>query len=72
MPSIDIQVLDGVFDAEDKAALIAGVTRAFADVAGQTIAGGLSIRIHEVGKGAWGYAGRVLSTAEALAMRAKG
>ena len=72
MPSMDIQVLEGVFTDEDKAELITRVTEAFASVAGETIAGGLSVRIHEVQSGSWGYGGKVLHTADALAMRAKG
>jgi 4-oxalocrotonate tautomerase len=54
MPSMDIQVLGGVFSDDDKARLIVGVTRAFAQVAGETIAGGLSVRIHEITSGSWG------------------
>ncbi|MFZ5963797.1 tautomerase family protein [Thalassococcus sp. BH17M4-6] len=72
MPSMDIQVLEGVFDGEEKAAIIERVTAAFATVSGQTIAHGLSIRIHEVKSAAWGYAGTVLKTQDALAMKAKG
>jgi 4-oxalocrotonate tautomerase len=72
MPSIDIQVLEGVFTEDEKAAIIARVTDAFASVAGETIKGGTSVRVHEVKSGCWGYAGRVLTTADALAMKAKG
>lgn len=59
MPSIDIQVLDGVFSEEEKADIILRVTDAFGDVAGQTIKSGTSVRIHEVSSGAWGYGGEV-------------
>ena len=72
MPSIEIQVLEGVFDAEDKAQIIMRVTDAFGSVAGDTIRQGTSVRIHEVQSGAWGYAGNVLTTEDARAMRAKG
>lgn len=72
MPSIDIQVLEGVFSDQDKADIITRVTEAFASVAGETIRAGTSVRVHEVKSGSWGYAGAVLTTADALAMRAKG
>ncbi|MEO9573903.1 MAG: tautomerase family protein [Tateyamaria sp.] len=72
MPSIEIQVLEGVFDAEDKASIITRVTEAFGSVAGDTIARGTSVRILDVQSGAWGYAGNILTTEDALAMRAKG
>jgi 4-oxalocrotonate tautomerase len=72
MPAIDIQVLEGVFTDEEKARIIEKVTNAFGEVAGATIRGGTSVRIHEVRSGSWGYAGEVLTTADALAMRARG
>ena len=34
MPSIDIQVLEGVFSAQEKAEIIRKVTNAFGEVAG--------------------------------------
>lgn len=72
MPSIDIQVLEGVFSDDDKARIIEGVTQAFGAVAGETIMNNTSVRIHEIGSGGWGYGGQVLTTADALAMRARG
>jgi 4-oxalocrotonate tautomerase len=69
MPSIDIQVLEGVFSAEEKARVIQDVT---AGVAGATIGANTSVRIHEIGSGAWGYGRVVLTTEDALAMRARG
>ncbi|MGJ8622756.1 MAG: tautomerase family protein [Yoonia sp.] len=71
MPSIDIQVLEGVFSAEEKAEIIRKVTDAFGAVAGQTIRAGTSVRVHEVRSGSWGYAGNILTTEDALEMRAR-
>ncbi|PRZ45313.1 tautomerase family protein [Tritonibacter scottomollicae] len=71
MPSIDIQVLEGVFSAEEKAEIIRKVTDAFGEVAGQTIRAGTSVRVHEVSSGSWGYAGHILTTEDALEMRAR-
>lgn len=72
MPSIDIQVLEGVFDDAEKAQIITRVTEAFGSVAGGTIQAGVSVRIHEVRSGAWGWGGQVLTTADALEMKARG
>lgn len=72
MPSIDIQVLEGVFSDEEKARIIVNVTNAFGEVAGQTIMQGTSVRVHEVQSGSWGYAGKILTTQDAKAMRARG
>jgi 4-oxalocrotonate tautomerase len=71
MPSIDIQVLEGLFSAEEKAEIIRKVTDAFGEVAGQTIRAGTSVRVHEVRSGSWGYAGNILTTEDALGMRAR-
>ena len=72
MPSIEIQVLEGVFDAEEKGLIIERVTEAFGTVAGSVIRDGTSVRILEVGSGAWGYAGTVLKTEDGLRMKAEG
>lgn len=72
MPSIEIQVLEGVFSEEEKGAIIQKVTDAFGEVAGQTIKNGTSVRLLEVSSGSWGYAGNVLTTQDALEMRARG
>lgn len=72
MPSIEIQVLEGVFSVEEKGRIIQQVTEAFGEVAGQTIKNGTSVRLLEVSSGSWGYAGNILTTQDALAMRARG
>lgn len=71
MPAIDVQVLEGVFSPAEKAAIIPGLTEAFGAVAGPTLQANTSVRIHEIGSGAWGYGGEVLETRDALAMRAR-
>lgn len=72
MPLIDVQVLEGVFSDEEKAQMIEKLSAAFGDVAGETMRQGTSVRIHEVRSGSWGYAGTPLTTADALAMKARG
>lgn len=72
MPSIEIQVLEGVFSVEEKAEIIQNVTAAFGEVAGETIKNGTSVRVLEVASGSWGYAGNVLTTEDGLAMKARG
>lgn len=70
MPSIDIQVMAGVFDNEDKARIIREVTDAFGRAAGGRMGENTSVRIHEVAPGSWGYAGSVLTLEDALAIKA--
>ena len=72
MPSIDIQVMEGVFSTEDKALLIEKVTDAFGEVAGKALQAGTTVRIHEVQSGSWGYAGKPITTADAKGWRKQG
>lgn len=72
MPSIEIQVLENVFTAEEKAEIIRRVTDAFGSVAGDTIKAGTSVRVLEVQSGSWGYGGTVLTTDDAHGMRRRG
>ncbi|SFD82275.1 tautomerase family protein [Roseivivax sediminis] len=72
MPAIDIQVMTGVFSAEEKARIITAVTEGFGSVAGETLQANTSVRIHEIQSGAWGYGGAVLTTEDARRMRIGG
>lgn len=72
MPLIDVHVMEGIFPDAEKAEMIRSVTRGFGDVAGQAMAGGTSIRIHEVPAGSWGYGGEVFTLEQARAIKAKG
>ncbi|WP_306132448.1 tautomerase family protein [Roseivivax marinus] len=72
MPAIDIQLLEGVFSPEEHARLIEEVTAGFRRVAGDTLAANLSVRVHEIRSGAWGYGGTVLRTEDGQAMRERG
>ncbi len=72
MPLIDIHVLEGVFSAEEKAAMIRGTAEAFGRVAGQAMQDATSVRVHEVPSGQWGGADSVWTTETARALKAKG
>ncbi|WP_050931670.1 tautomerase family protein [Aestuariivita boseongensis] len=69
MPQIDIQVLEGVFDADDKERIIRSVIRAFGDAAGGKMFENTSCRIHEVQSGAWGFADQVFTTEVGLSIK---
>ncbi len=72
MPSIDIHVMEGVFDAEEKAAMIRETAEAFGRVAGAAMRDATSVRVHEVPSGAWGGAKGIWTTERALALKAEG
>ena len=70
MPLIDIHVMEGVFDADEKAQMIAACARAFGSVAGPAMERATSVRVHEVPSGAWGGSTEVWTTARALELKA--
>ncbi len=72
MPLIDVQVMEGVFSADEKAQIIARVTEGFGKVSGKTLADATSVRVHEIPGGSWGYAGTAMTSEDARAMRARG
>ena len=69
MPSIDIQVLEGVFDDAGKARIIESVTDAFGQAAGGDMKANTSVRIHEERSGSWGYGGTAMTTEDGLRIR---
>ncbi len=72
MPSIDIQVMEGVFSTEDKRLIIEKVTNAFGEVVGETLRAGTTVRIHEIQSGSWGYGGQPITTEDAKRWRNQG
>ena len=72
MPLIDIQVMEGVFDEDEKARMIEAVTKGFGDVAGQAMANATSVRIHEIKSGAWGYGGKPFYLEDAMEIKNRG
>lgn len=72
MPLIDIHVLEGVFNADEKERLIRETARAFGSVAGKAMQANTSVRVHEVPSGQWGGADGVWTTDRALDLKAKG
>ena len=72
MPLIDIQIMEDVFNEDEKARMIREVTPAFASVAGKAMADATSVRIHEIKSGSWGYGGKPLYLEDALAIKSRG
>jgi len=69
MPLVDIQLIEGVFDHNQKQEMIRRVTDTMVDIEGETMRGVTWVRIHEVASGEWGIGGKGLTTADVKALQ---
>ena len=69
MPMVDIELIKGVFTAEEKQAMIEKVTEAMLSVEGETMRGVTWVRIQEINSGEWAVGGKPLTAAEVKQMR---
>ncbi len=70
MPLVDIEVIEGVFDDEQKAQMIERVTNAMVEVEGENMRPVTWVRVKEVRSGQWGIGGNPLSADDIKAMAA--
>ncbi len=68
MPLVDIEVIEGVFDEEQKAKMIQNVTEAMVEIEGENMRQVTWVRVKEVRSGHWGIGGNTPSTADIKAM----
>lgn len=68
MPLVDIQVIKGVFDADQKKEMIEKVTDAMVGIEGEAMRGVTWVRVHEVNSGEWGIGGKALTAEDVKAM----
>jgi 4-oxalocrotonate tautomerase len=71
MALVDIQVVEGVFDAREKEAMIRKVTDVMVSIEGEAMRGVTWVRVHEIASRDWGIAGEPLTTEELKAVRAR-
>lgn len=69
MPLVDIQVIEGVFTADQKRDMIEKVTDTMVGIEGENMRGVTWVRVHEVASGEWGIGGKALSTADVKALQ---
>jgi 4-oxalocrotonate tautomerase len=62
MPQIDVHLIKGVFDAEQKKQIIQKLTDAMVEVEGENMRGVTWVKIFEVNSGEWGIGGQPLTT----------
>ena len=70
MPLVDIQLIKGVFDDDQKRAMIQKVTDAMVSVEGEVLRGVTWVRVLEVASGEWAIGGKALFSGDVKAMQA--
>ena len=61
MPIVDIQLIDGVFTAEQKKEMIEKVTDTMVEIEGEAMRGVTWVRVQEYASGAWGIGGHAMT-----------
>jgi 4-oxalocrotonate tautomerase len=69
MPIVDIHLIEGVFDKNQKQEMIRKVTDAMVDIEGEAMRGVTWVRLYEVASGEWGMGGKGMTTADVKAMQ---
>ena len=71
MPLVDIQLIEGVFDQNQKQEMIRKVTDVMVAIEGEPMRGVTWVRVLEVPSGQWAIGGRTLTAADVKAIREK-
>ena len=71
MPLVDIQLIEGVFDQNQKQEMIRKVTDVMVAIEGEPMRGVTWVRVLEVPSGQWSIGGRSLTAADVKAISEK-
>lgn len=64
MPLVDIQLIEGVFDAEQKRRMITEVTDTMVRIEGEALRGVTWVRIQELASGDWAIGGKPMTATD--------
>jgi len=67
---VDVQLIEGVFTAEQKQQMIQKITQTMVDIEGEAMRGVTWVRVQEFASGAWGIGGKPLTTEDVKALAA--
>jgi 4-oxalocrotonate tautomerase len=68
MPMVDIQLIDGVFTAEQKKRMIEKITDTMVEIEGEAMRGVTWVRIQEYASGEWGIGGKAMTADDVKAL----
>jgi 4-oxalocrotonate tautomerase len=71
MPLVEVKVIEGVFNSEEKSEMIRRITETMVDIEGENLRQVTSVIIEEVLSGDWGIGGNTLSTADVRALQGR-
>jgi 4-oxalocrotonate tautomerase len=70
MPLVNVKLVEGVFDSDQKRRIVEGLTEAMVAVEGENMRSVTWVIVQEVGSGDWGVGGRPLTTEDVRALAA--
>ena len=71
MPFVEIKVIDGVFDTEEKAEMVRAVTEAMISVEGEAMRQVTWVTVESVASGEWGIGGRLMRAQDIESVRSQ-
>jgi 4-oxalocrotonate tautomerase len=70
MPLINVKLIEGVFDADQKRRIVERLTDTMVEIEGESMREVTWVLVEEVGSGDWGIGGKALSTEDVKALAA--
>ncbi len=70
MPLVDIQLIKGVFNNDQKKEMIEKVTETMVQIEGEAMRSVTWVRVQELNSGEWGIGGKALTTDDVKALQA--
>lgn len=70
MPLVNVKIIEGVFDADQKREIVEGLTETMVGIEGENMREATWVVVEEVRSGDWGIGGNALSTEDVKALAA--
>ncbi|MDD9728207.1 tautomerase family protein [Roseovarius sp. SK2] len=71
MPLVDIELIEGVFDEDQKQRMIRDVTEAMVGIEGEAMRGVTWVRVQEIASGEWAIGGKPMTAKDVRAAQSE-
>jgi 4-oxalocrotonate tautomerase len=71
MPLVEVKVIQGVFNSEEKCEMIRRITETMVEIEGENLRQVTTVIVEEVLSGDWGIGGNALTTADVHALQGR-